>query len=504
MLSICLKKIIFPLAVLSFSQLFFCGKEATDQPKEEILVRIGNKTISKNEFISRAELTLRPSYCKGDNYIHRKIVLNSLVAEKLLALELGENSELAQNERFQDYVRGRKEQAMRQYLFSKDFYKKVELDSGDLKNEYRFANRTYQIEYTSVTDTEKVKIIKDHWKRGSIDRDLFPQSTASHTISRKEIKWDDPEPEVIHEALFREPLYQNQIIGPLKFDNNSFLLIKICSWTDRLLISDQDVQKKMFRIERRLKERYAAEAYKNFVLKLMKGRRVEFNGKIFTKLLNLLQPLYVGLQQNNTNLFNNDLGQQKSQEKMISSVRSGLERIGDLSFLTIDKDVWTVRDFEKELNVHPLVFGERINKGNFAEQFKLAVINLIQDKYVTGEAYKNGYEKVNVVRRTVTMWRDYLLASYQKNQYLQSINQAKKYSSDYLSVIKNDLNPYIETLQKKYNNDIEIDLSLFEKLKLTRVDLLAIEKNMPFPVLVPDFPLVTTNHKLDYGKKMER
>jgi hypothetical protein len=31
----------------------------------------------------------------------------------------------------------------------------------------------------------------------------------------------------------------------------------------------------------------------------------------------------------------------------------------------------------------------------------------------------------------------------------------------------------------------------------------AIQKNVPFPLIVPSFPQLTTNNKLDYGKKLQ-
>ena len=112
------------LAVL-YGVFVFCGKEVSDQPVEKILVKIGDKTISVNEFIHRAEYTIRPKYCNQDNYIHKKIILNSLIAEKLLALEAAGRNELAEDVQFQDYIRGRKEQAMRQWLYYNDFYNQM-------------------------------------------------------------------------------------------------------------------------------------------------------------------------------------------------------------------------------------------------------------------------------------------------------------------------------------------------------------------------------------------
>lgn len=51
---------------------FFCSKRVIEEPTEKTLVSIGSRTISVDEFIRRAEYTIRPTYCKGDYYIHKK------------------------------------------------------------------------------------------------------------------------------------------------------------------------------------------------------------------------------------------------------------------------------------------------------------------------------------------------------------------------------------------------------------------------------------------------
>ena len=107
------------------------------------------------------------------------------------------------------------------------------------------------------------------------------------------------------------------------------------------------------------------------------------------------------------------------------------------------------------------------------------------------------------MNKKVALWKDYLLSSYKKNSYLQSINKFDDFSSDYFSVIKENLNPFVDDLQKKYTDLIEINTDLFETIELTRIDMFAVQKNMPFPELVPQFPLITSDNKLDYGKKMQ-
>ena len=142
-------------------------------------------------------------------------------------------------------------------------------------------------------------------------------------------------------------------------------------------------------------------------------------------------------------------------------------------------------------------------KINFAEQFIFAVIDMIRDSYLTLEAYKRGYNKVNVIERNRHMWHDALVAQYQQDKYLKSVIPNSTDSLNVLKMIEDNLNPYIDQLQEKYDKEIEVDVEQFNQIKLTRIDMLVLQQNAPFPVVVPGFPQVTTDSKLDYGKKME-
>jgi hypothetical protein len=74
--------------------------------------------------------------------------------------------------------------------------------------------------------------------------------------------------------------------------------------------------------------------------------------------------------------------------------------------------------------------------------------------------------------------------------------------SDY-KLVKNHFDPYVDSLRQKYNDQVFINTDAFEQIKLTSVDMFVIQRNVPFPVMVPGFPQLTTHNKLDYGHKME-
>ena len=107
--------------------LFFNCAEKPFVPEEAVLARVGKKFITIQDFIRRAEYTIRPDYCRQDNYIHKKIVLNSLIAEKLASLEFEKLNSEFQSKDVEEYFRGRREQAMRQTMYFEEYFEKVSI-----------------------------------------------------------------------------------------------------------------------------------------------------------------------------------------------------------------------------------------------------------------------------------------------------------------------------------------------------------------------------------------
>jgi hypothetical protein len=128
---------------------------------------------------------------------------------------------------------------------------------------------------------------------------------------------------------------------------------------------------------------------------------------------------------------------------------------------------------------------------------------MVRDRFLTEEAYRRGYNTIDMVERNREMWSDALLARYQISDYLRTTAIDNVDSLSTITLIEEHLNPYVNELQNKYNDLIEINVEEFNKIELTRTDMIVIQTNVPFPNMVPGFPQVTTDPWLDYGKKME-
>ncbi len=463
-----------------------------------IIAKIGNKTITKMEFMNRAEFTPRPDYCRLDNYIHKKIVLNTLIAEKLMAAEAGENNELTNTSEYAAYLTGRREQAMRQIHYYEKAFINSKPDSASISKIYSIAGRTYNISYFRIKDSSQAYQIFEDLLNSKISFDsLFFALLPADTIPTKQISYLNQELPVIHKALFSNELIKGEILVPVYADD-SYLFIRVDGWTDRVALSEKDKTLRWNDVYNKLTEDNAIATYEKYVAEIMRGKNVNFNYSTFKKLVEITAPYFLQSSTNKKGLLNNSLWTPGSEGEVIIDNLYDVDDIKSWNLLTIDGEIWTVEKLMDELKKHPLVFRKKeLIKKNFAEQMKLAIVDLIRDKYITQDAYKSGFDDHPLVLRNVSLWQDNLLAIFQKFTILESVEDS---SLNRMEVIDKVMNPYVRELQKRYSNTIKINIKEFEKIKLTSLDMITLQPDQAFPFIVPLFPELTTINKLDYGE----
>jgi hypothetical protein len=479
-----------------------CSKNEPEQPEEKILVKIGDKaTISVNEFVRRAEFVPRPAYCRRNTYLEKKIVLNSLIAEKMLALEAGPNNLLDESEQFRYFLLGRKEQAMRQWMHHKEATAIVSLDSADIKNAYQYAGREVEISHVLLSDTTLIQEALQHYQDKNAFEAFASRATGQSILPQRTVRWEDPEMTPVHNALFSDDLEIGQVVPPIKIEDNKYLMIKINGWSDAMALTEVQRQGRLTKVTEKLSTQQASAIWTDRVGEIMRGKRMDFNDDTFEKLSGLFFDIYFHDEEEQQNRFVEQIWGVERDETKESFYLGDDESFLSQSFFTVDGKVWTVDDFRKELLRHPIVFRERkMPSHEFPGQFRLAIADLIRDHYVTEEAYKSGYDKVNVVQRNSNMWRDRFLSLYKTQQYLSMVGEKRNFAKNQMDVIEETLNPYVNELQQKYHKKVELDFDAFEDIQLTSIDLFVKQPEMPYKYVVPMFPTVTTDPFLEYVK----
>ena len=419
MISIPIRKNVAISVVLLIVALVVCAKK---EKKDEILAIVGDRVITKDEFVRRAEYTIRPPYCKQNSNMDKQIILNSIIAEKLYAFEAGQDNPLARSPSFQAYIRGRKEQMMRQILFAQIVDKKIRPDTSQLNKRYRLAGREYHVAYCSI-GRDVAQFAKEQ-KTKSLQTDLFDavyrKAGGMGPAPERTVSWESHEIHAVHQALFSEPLLKNQVIGPIQVDNGQFLMVKVLGWVDRPVVASSDVQRRYNDVYKDWEREKAEAIWDDYVFDLMKNKRLEFARDTFEKMAELFKPLYKPDQK--TPPLMNPEAVQETPHSVIDSVGIELKRQGfeDQPFFTFDGKTWTVADFMKIYASHPLVFRKRkFGDSEFPEQFKYAVVDLMRDQIINKKAYDKGIDQSPSVQAYTHMWQDALLAKYQQYTYLQ-------------------------------------------------------------------------------------
>lgn len=472
--------------------------------KEIVLARVGSKVITVQEFYERSEYTIRPQYAKGNSELEKKIILNSLIAEKMLALEKEKESKLFDQKKFHQTILGRKEQMMRHLLFYEEGYNKVKIDSAKFVQQFKVAGREYDVEFVNIKEEHEAQYIQRQLFTDSVSfKQMFTELTGDTIVPHYNVKWNSPEYPQVSEILYNEKNPEKgKIYGPLKLDE-TYLFFKVKGWTDKPAFTHNQQTMRYNNVKEKLLMDGGVNEYAKFIHKVMKGKKLEFDRNVFFKVVNIFAPVYnQSVKDVKEKFADRNLKKNEDVHNKIFELGNDLAAIKNEALMTIDGKIWTVEMFADEIAKHPLVFRNKNFAGkDFPKHFKLAIVDLIRDKYLTEVAYERGLDKEFIVERTGKMWTDALVSFYEQNQMMAQ-NGIKEFLT--YNVVKDFFTPYIEKLQKKYSDQIEVNIDAFVKLKLTRIDMFALEKNVPYPIIVPAFPNITVDYHLDYGKKMDK
>jgi hypothetical protein len=456
--------------------------------KDTVLARVGSKEITVKEFLERSELTIRPQ-----NFKDKYTTLNNLILEKILALEAEKNSEVLEKPAFKGILKGLKEQSMRDSLYHEIAFNKIKLEPAELRAAYKASLREYELEFYVLKNkvfADDIEAVLDTVP--GISGEVFKElgTTIGERPVRK-VTFKDKDDDAIHEALFSEPIDTGVVVGPLKLTNGTYILMKVLNWVDYPIIGGIEQAEQWEKAKQTMHGVKARKLWRTFQTKLMGGKRLEFNKETFNTLADAAMEYYISKTESDSLYIST------SENPLL---KSSVEP--DAPFLSIDNNLWTADDFRKELLVHPLVFRTKdINRDNFKEQFRLAVVDMIRDYYLTQEAYKISLDKLDEIDKTVNTWKDYLSATSEMNRVIKSaLSQGIITRENNLGMLRYK-ESYLMNLQKEYGSIVTINTEELERISLTKVDFLAVRPGVPFPNAVPGFPVLFRSGNLDYAKQ---
>ena len=455
-----------------------------------ILAEIGNKTITVNDFIKRCEYVPRPVYCRGDNYIHKKISLNSLIAEKIFSIEFDRRNYDTTNDQ-KNFIQGQKEQSMRQLMLKQFGFDKVKIDTNHIRFLSMLSNREYEIHFINLDPKHKETLLNLPLK--SSINDISTLLNLKIKSTKKIINKNDNMINEVKQILyFSEPVL-NALYGPFKTQENSILCFEVRGWNKNVDITEKQKKDTWDETIKVYSEELAKKYYGEYVSNLLKGKSIKFDPEIFPLFSKKLSKIYLIEKNKKEAVIENRIWNQKEETEFASF--DDIRKMKNQVILTHGQKQYKISELLDLIKKHPLVFRKKsININQFSNELKYAVADLIRDVYITKEAYSLGLDKNILVINNEKKWEDYIKSLSLNNLII------KKNSPD--STPTKKLIMIVDSLQNEYSDIIKIDTDKFEKIKLSTVDMSVMYSNQPYTKLEPDFPIITNDHILDYGQKV--
>jgi hypothetical protein len=453
---------------------------------DDTLASIDGKVITVREFRERSEFTVRPQ-----NFKNKYITLNNLIMEKILSLEAEQDEKSALNSGMQSMLDGIKEQQMRAQLYYEAAYNKVKLDPAELKKAYELSTREYELEFYRLPNKKFADRVDNAIHSSPAKSDsLFKE--IEDILGKKPVhttKFDDNDDDAIHKALYTNAIKSGTVIGPVRLSDGGYIVMKVLKWVDYPLISGEEQQARWNKVNDFVHLRKAEEQWRSFQANVMKGKRLTFDRHSFEMLsLWAMEKYMENKKEDSLNIHLAELEIKKPEIDL------------DKPFFTMDNRTWTLQDVREIIRTHPLVYRTTaLDSTNFRQQFRLAIIDLMRDYYLTKSAYKRSLDKHENVKNTVKMWKDSFLASNKAKSIVDTgVGQGIVKRNDERG-LSEFWNSHVITLQQKYGKSIWINHTLLDRIALTKIDMIALKPGFPYPLEVPQFPALMVSENLDYA-----
>ncbi|GAI10314.1 unnamed protein product, partial [marine sediment metagenome] len=111
----------------------------------------------------------------------------------------------------------------------------------------------------------------------------------------RDISWEEPHSNQLHDALYLQPVSVNQVLGPIVTADNEYLFMRVLGWRDRMDISEQGSKQRWNDVVERLTDRQAAQIFEQYVSEIMQGKQVQFVDHTFWRLVQALAPIYLNV-----------------------------------------------------------------------------------------------------------------------------------------------------------------------------------------------------------------
>lgn len=440
---------------------------------KQVLAKIGQLTISSEEFQLRYELT--PQMFRENQRISEELKLEflySMIAEKLLAL-YGDEIRLDTSVIVSKSLEYFEEMFVRDALYKKVIEEKAQSKTDSLMSFYLSNANNVKMIFLFSDDKNEIKNIYKILELGVPFDSLYSELPVSQrdtlTISVGELE------EKIENEIF--PLPDNAFTSPIQMEDGWYIF-KILKRYNPIVVKSEGWENDFKNAKRIAKERAEHSFYKEYMQNLFKNKEVKINAKILRNLSYHIHSILVERFNQTQSSKNHSL---TATDIALIEFQLGVDSL-ILPLAELENETITIRDY-----LHFLRFDNfKVDTLDYQFVFKALsnkTKNFIEYKILSDEGYKLGLQNTKEVKKQVQVWKD--------NYYMQLVTAM---FIDSAVVSDNEIIEYYNKSKNGYLQNKEVNI-----LELVTDSLETIEKVLSGIELGTDFYELVKRYSKDFS-----
>lgn len=441
----------------------YCNK--SEESDSELLARVGNRSITVEEFVKRVEFSTLPKGMSVENFQGRRDVLDLLVGEKLYAIE-AEKKAVQKDPVLRKKVRVIESAAIGRELYRDEVRKKVRVDEEEVREAYQRMKTKHIVRYIRTSSLEEA----ESWK-GALDggipfekllEEVFGES-AKQEFQRAEVEWGELE-ESLEDAVYE--LSVGDISSIIEASTGYYILMLENRIQD-VMLTEWEFESKRKSVEKTLRQRKEAARSAEFVRLFMEDKHVKLKGKPFSAMTAELEKQID---------FDSEVeGDSQPKIQMLAEpelrlLQNQLVDVLDEVLVEFKGGSWTVVEFLEKLWLQEVLINRKSPRA-FRGGMQEAIRAMVRDELLAGEGYRRGLDRRASVRDEVKMWRDYFLYVFFKRRLRSQDMDERKVLQD----LRNRVG-------------VELNEDKLRDIELTKIPMIAVWTGFLRQLVVPMWP----------------
>ena len=432
---------------------------------ESVLARVGERMITVDEFMLRAELSPEVNF-RGPDSARAAGLLDLLISEKLAALaaEDAGMDTLAAIRQLGGFI---EDMALARELYRREVQSKVTVKAEELDRAVGYQAQTRIIAYLVFNDELSARRYQERLAAGcsfnQALRDLYG-AAADTMANRREIKWGENVSAIEESAFVLNPGQ----VSPVLAVEGAFMVMVLEEIQRDLVVTEAEQARRRHLARRILRARQEATVSDHYIAALAKEKNLQFNKPLLQKTADFMAEHSMAAQPDDRPFMP---GGRPLEVEALQAARLALQSHLETPLVSWRDGHITLRQMLEKWRGYNLAVDQSsaaARRRSIVRGFSLVA----RDVLLAGEGRRRGYDKLPPVRNDVIMWRDYYLCSALQGHLLEK-NAAPNFSWQ----------PHL--LQWRARYPVHVDTNRLQRTELTQVPVLALRIGQYNALVVP-------------------